>query len=315
MASSVKKHSKRFLIRAAYKPSTISAYTTAYNRFLSWCRDQGEDPTTWELLDEVFVDWLHDLFEEYGSTGQGKSIGIRARQGLFLALPEAKSHLPRTATALKGWSKEAPTRSYPPLTWPLTCVIACRIARTGHVRAAVAVLLAFDCLLRNGEVTSLRACDVADVKDPRLGNLPLKMHLSLRQTKTGPNQWVQVMREDVQSLVRLLLESTKPKERLFPYSTDEFRKLFKSACRDLHLSDRYVPHSLRHGGATNLFLDDWKLEDIMMRGRWRSSKSARTYIQSGPALLLQMEVPTTVAELGVLFSSNLLLSMALSQKH
>lgn len=306
---------KRFLIKAAYKPSTITGYHNAYTRFLSWCRDQDEDPPTLEQLDEVFVDWLHELFEEFGSTGAGKTVGIKARQGLFLALPEAKEHLPRTALALKGWMKESPTVSYPPLTWPLACLIACRLIRDGHMRAGVGVLLGFDCLLRIGELTSLKASDIADVKDARLGNLPVKMHLALRSTKTGPNQFVQLMNDDVQSLVRVLLETTKPNEKVFPYTTDEFRKLFKSACAALQLSDRYVPHSLRHGGATNLFLSGWKLEDIMLRGRWKSSTSARKYIQSGPALLLQTKVPSTVAELAAMFSENLLLAVALAQEH
>ena len=306
---------KRYLIKAAYKPSTITSYHQCYTRFLCWCRDHHEDPPTLELLDEAFVDWLHDLYEEYGSTGAGKTVGIKARQGLVLALPEAKGHLPRTTLALKGWMKESPTVSYPPLTWPLACLIACRLVRDGHMRAGVGVLLAFDCLLRVGELTSLKASDIADAKDARLGNLPVKMHLSLRHTKTGRNQFVQVMNDDVEVLVRMLLEKTKPDDKVFPYTTDQFRDLFKKACAALQLSPRYVPHSLRHGGATALHLSKWRLEDIMLRGRWKSSTSARTYIQSGTALLLQLQVPAAVADLAQMFSENLLLSVALAQEH
>lgn len=306
---------KRYLIKAAYKPSTITSYYQAFTRFLCWCRDHQEDPPTLELLDEAFVDWLHDLYEEYGSTGAGKTVGIKARQGLVLALPEAKGHLPRTTLALKGWMKEAPTVSYPPLTWPLACLVACRLIRDGHMRAGVGVLLAHDCLLRNGELTSLKASDIADVKDARLGNIPVKMHLALRQTKTGRNQFVQVLNDDVQSLVRMLLEKTRPNDKVFPYTTDQFRALFKGACAALQLSPRYVPHSLRHGATTTLHLCKWSLEDIMLRGRWKSSASARTYIQSGTALLLQMQVPSAVAELANMFAENLLMAVALAQMH
>ena len=102
---------------------------------------------------------------------------------------------------------------------------------------------------------------------------------------------------------------------MFPYTTDQFRTLFKSTCAKLGLCEKYVPHSLRHGAATRAFQQGVKLEDIMLRGRWASSKSARTYIQSGPALLLAVQVPKEAAKLGLLFSQHLLETIALSQKH
>ena len=33
------------------------------------------------------------------------------------------------------------------------------------------------------------------------------------------------------------------------------------------------------------------IEDILLRGRWRQPLSARTYIQSGPMLLIQVKEP------------------------
>jgi len=38
-------------------------------------------------------------------------------------------------------------------------------------------------------------------------------------------------------------------------------------CRELGLSAAYVPHSLRHGGATRLHMAGVPLDDILMRGR------------------------------------------------
>lgn len=320
------KPKQKFLIKAAYAPSTLQSYSTSFNLFLSWCRDQGEDPQTWDQLDECFVDWLHDLYIDMGANGSGKSIAVKARQGLLMHLPQAKEHLRKTAIAIKGWNKLAPTTSYPPLSWDLACAVAVRLVVTGNLRAAVGVLLAFDCYLRVGELCELKREDIADVKDARLDSkVPARMHLRLRHTKTGPNKWVSVDDPAVTQLVRLLLDNTKQGRYLLPYTTDEFRQLFKAACAQLGLSPKYVPHSLRHGGATRDFMRGVKVEDIMLRGRWASSKSARTYIQSGPALLLSTKVPADVAQLGRLFASDLVFSLssaadeyhkkALSQKH
>ena len=52
------------------------------------------------------------------------------------------------------------------------------------------------------------------------------------------------------------------------------------------------------------------LEDILMRGRWASTKSARHYIQAGPALLLSVAVPPKMARWGATLSRHLLRAFA-----
>jgi hypothetical protein len=59
----------------------------------------------------------------------------------------------------------------------------------------------------------------------------------------------------------------------------------------------FTPHSLRHGGATNDFLNNVPMMDIVMRGRWQSAKTARRYVQSGRSLQLQMKQPAGIKKL------------------
>ena len=113
----------------------------------------------------------------------------------------------------------------------------------------------------------------------------------------------------VRELLRQLLNRV-PEGRdqfLFP-STSQFRRCFKQACSYLGLSPAYVPHSLRHGGATHDHLRGLTVEDILRLGRWASTKSARHYIQSGRALLLTMEIPH-VAEMAALLCLDVLTTM------
>lgn len=76
-----------------------------------------------------------------------------------------------------------------------------------------------------------------------------------------------------------------------------------------------MPHSLRHGGATRLHMAGCKLEDILMRGRWESNKSARRYVQAGRAILLSVAVPAWVAEAGRLMAQDVVNLFSLSQLH
>lgn len=301
-----------FLVKAAFAPSTLSSYSSSLSQFLSWCRDQGKDPLSLEQLDLLFVAWLEHIYNTRG--GKGKSIGLKALQGLHIALPKSVKSMPTTALALRGWSRLKPTKSHPPLTWDLACLIAVRLALTGQQAAAVGVLLAFE---RVGELVNLRKEDFADAKDVRVGSVQVRCSLRLAKTKTGPEQWAQIADPAVAGLVRELVKSVRPGKFIFPYSTTKFRSLFRAACKALGLNPHYVPHSLRHGAATRAYQLGVSLEDIMLAGRWKADKSARTYIQSGPALLLANRVSPLAAQLGSLFATNLeqTLSMALSQRH
>ena len=182
----------------------------------------------------------------------------------------------------------------------LAITIGVQLHRAGWQRAGIGVFVAFDCLLRVSELCNLKREDVADTGDRRISTSHKGMILRLGKTKTGGNKEVTVNDTHAQHLLRLLVQHTKPKQPLFPYTTAYFRKLFKATVTDLGLSDLYIPHSLRHGGATYYrHVLKWTIEDVMERGRWAASKSARRYIQSGRAMLMEMDAPQSLLQLAV----------------
>lgn len=303
--------SRRDLIEASYAPSTLRKYRNAVSHFLSWASDSGEDPSDPDDLDDLLCDYFHFLFDN--DLGKGKAHA--ALYGILMLMPRLDGHLRLASRCLRGWAKLHPAKAYPPLTWELTCLIALRLCLSGHLRHAIGVLLSFDCLLRVGELVNLRREDVADAKDARIGVASVDMTIRLRSTKTGPNQWVIVRDPSVKILLRKLLDSTSSGDHLFPFSTSTFRTHFKATCASLGLSPLYVPHSLRHGGATRAHLLGMPLEDILIRGRWASSKSARRYIQAGRAMLLTMDVSVSVQALAGSVSEDLLLFLSLAQSH
>ena len=71
-------------------------------------------------------------------------------------------------------------------------------------------------------------------------------------------------------------------------------------------SGPFVPHSLRHGGATADYITQGSkfLEDILFPGRWASVKSTRHYVQQGPALLaaVSTRIPAWQRESGHLIA-------------
>jgi hypothetical protein len=286
-----------FLAAAAYKPATFRRYAAAVGEFLDFVDDLGLPTNTVPELDRALECFFLDVY--VANDGGRRSVAACAKSGIVMLLPQLQSErsLPRANRALKGWRNLVPSVSYPPLTWDLSVCIASVLAAAGFQSEAVAVLLAFDCYLRSGETVGLRVSDVADTGDIRLGSSFRGMALRLRKCKTGKNQWVTVKRPVVQRLLRSLMASRSPSDLVFGFDSPRFLARFKAACRILGLSADYVVHSLRHGGATADFLEGISVEDILLRGRWASTKSARIYIQSGRALLLAQQIPPKVERL------------------
>ena len=305
---------RRFLVEAAYAPATVKKYSEAVSHFVRWCKRQYLDPADPDDFDSCLTDYFHDLYE----SGFSKDDARCTLYGILMLQPRLHDALPLAVLALRGWERIVPSVAHPPITWDLAVLVAVHMARYGRWSFAVGTLLAFDCLLRIGELVGLQRGDVADSGDARLGSEYKGLALRLRKTKTGTNQWVEVRDPSVALLLRQLVRSTRSKF-LFPFSAADFRSVFKATCASLGLSSRYVPHSLRHGGATRLHLQRVSIEDILLRGRWSSTKSARRYVQSGRALLLSVTVPKTIQAKAARFARAPYISISLanfaSQNH
>jgi integrase len=301
------------LLESGYQPQTVARYKRAVIKFLEWCATTKQDARNYDEFDELLADYLQNMYEE--KRGKGKQLAKETLYGIYMYMPRATDKLYVSDRIVNRWCKGQPPVSYPPLTWELAVIIAVQMVRNGHYRYGVATLVAFDCLLRIGEFTKLCAADIAVPRDVRLGAEYRMTTIAIWQAKTGRNQSVEVLNADVKKLLLALVEKTKPKAKLFPGGAPAYRSVFKKVCIQLGLSSKYVPHSLRHGGATRLHLLKWPLEDIMMRGRWASAKSARTYIQSGRAMLMHMKAPKKITDLAVILAADVIGSISLSQKH
>lgn len=302
---------KSYLLIAGLAESTRKKYCKGVCSFVSWCRSIGGKPYSKEDLDRLMCDYIHHIHEAADPTSHAHD----ALYGLLAVMPEMKP-LRRSARALAGLRRLSPSVSYPPLSWELTVAIAVQMIRAGEYRMALGVVVSFDCLLRSGELLALVKEDVAAAGDRRIPSLPSGVAIRLGKTKTGTEQFVTVRNNDVMCLLMEVVKKTQQGQRIFPFTAAKYGSFFRKICDNLGL-DRYVPHSLRHGGATKMFLEEgMTVETVMERGRWASSRTARRYIQSGRSLLLGTRVPRGVYMAGVYAAQDLKSSfLTLAQKH
>jgi integrase len=300
------------LLEHSVTRGTYSKYKSAVIQFVEWAVENGEDPQDEDQLDGCLHEYIQWLYDDGGS----RSLASNAIAGLGFFIPRLRNFLPIARLALRGWTRLEPVRSHPPLTWELTCLLAGHLSEKSPrlARLGIGIILGFDCLLRVSELVNLRTGDVAFIGDERIGVMESKEPLPpgglpgrkksalvfVRKSKTGKNQWVELHSPEIIQLLRGLVGVTKAGDLLFPYSASVVRGELKAACAFFGLTAGYVPHSLRHGGASwYRRFGGMSVEDVAERGRWASCKSARIYINAGIALLAATKVPSELHLLGV----------------
>jgi integrase len=281
-----------FLLRAKVNEDTEARYRKAVTAFLAWCRHSRVRTRTDGDVDYALCEYIHDLYET--NNGKCRQRAQDAVSGIQLFAPQFKRNLPLSQQAMAGWRKLHPAHKHPPVSWSQTIAIAIKLAAWGRWDMGVAALLSFSALLRIGELVALRRSDVydADASENRLDRAAFS-GLRLRRAKTGTNQFAELHDRAVMSLLRLHLHSHSSRN-IFDFTADTFRRHFKLACASLGFDPSIVPHSLRHGGATALYMLGVPLETILVRGRWAATKSARHYVQQGRVLLMAQPNPAMV---------------------
>lgn len=282
---------------AALASATLRAYNKQLDNFLRHCRCTltrlVQQPP--QQIDILLADYIEYQFDSAGSY----EYASQALHGLVHACPGLQSYLGESRLRLRAWHRLKRSTSHPPLTWELAALFAIQMARWGRHSEAVATLLAFDCYLRVGELTRITYADVVQPSDVRLGFPYSGMMVRLGLTKTGENQSVELQHPLVHAVLLHYLQSYsfRDYERIFPFSPDSFRLTMRAVATTLGVGDvPYVPHSLRHGGATFDYLRGRSVEQIMFRGRWASLKSAKRYVQTCRAQLIMQRVPSRLGE-------------------
>ena len=293
----------------ALAPASLKAYQRSLTSFLTYTR-----LTPQQLLSEpadrldrrlaVYIQHSYDTASPFTYASHALHAVIHRR-------PDVKAHMFVSRQCLKGWERVKSVSSHPPLTWELTVAIACSLARSGFHAPGIAMLVAFDCYLRVGELTKLRLRDIIMPSDARMGSAHTNMAVCLAKTKTGINQSVSIDRPEVAEIlcawVRTLSHSSSEVNPfVFAFTPAHLRGLMRDACVQLGIGHAsYVPHSLRHGGATADFLRTGSIVRVQFRGRWKSMESVRTYVHAARALLADQQVPDSLARTGQRLSTAL----------
>lgn len=265
---------------AGLKPRTVHSYKRAIQRFFQYLDDEGIDiPASHRMLDVRVSDYLeHMWLDDEPMTYAGHLLS-----GLRRFMPHLRWRLPRARQYFSNWQASHQSKQAVPFPPVVIMAYAGLAVATKQYSLACLLLVGFLAFLRTGEIVSLTATKVA--VDARKG----RVLVALPSTKTSHHREETVCVDDVRvaKLTRFVLATTRG--RLWTGSTSAFRATLNEFASFFDLSEfTFSAYSIRRGGASHAFASGARFDDLLVRGRWQSHKTARLYLDTGRAALIQL---------------------------
>lgn len=200
--------------------------------------------------------------------------------GLRHFLPEARWRVPRARQFFTNWQSIHVSRQAAPLPAEVAMAFAGLAVETRQFSLAALFLLGFLAFLRSGEMVNLSPEKIAvDCTQGRI-------LLALPSTKTSRQREETVCVTDHR--LAKLVASVLPHGPLWEGSLNSFRAMFTHFCAFFGLEEfTFTPYSIRRGGASYAFAQGATFDELLVRGRWQSNRTARLYLDTGRAALIQ----------------------------
>ena len=268
------------------QPKTKSRYKLALEDFFKFLKDEHLSlPHRKEDMDSIVSDYLEHLW----SQGEGRATASTFMASLQDYMPQLKHHLQGSWRLMKTWTThEIPSRA-PPMTEAVLQAMVGWAVTKEHYTFALSLLVAFYGLLRTGELLALQAWNI----HMNSQHQPAVINLGL--TKSGKRQGAAESITLTEQHVLLVLWEWKrrvPTHAFLTLKPHAWRALFSECICKLKLDKwEFRPYSLRRGGATHLFTKCGSLDRVLLAGRWTALKTARIYLNSGLAMLSEINIP------------------------
>lgn len=237
-------------------------------------------------LADAVLQYTYEMYDEDPRRGRRQRC-VDTKCALVFICPHLKGTFGEVERALRGWDRLVESRPAFPATEGYTYALAHLLMSAGEMEAGLLALLSFDCYLRAHEALSLSISDIVWAGDPRLGRaFAGRAGVRVGQGKTGPNQFVVLRNELVETLLRAHIA-----RRQQAGCTSLFDCTYHHYLASVHWAAARLgfpplsPHSFRRGGATQDRLDGASMAFIQERGRWASAKTCKKYVDTARGLL------------------------------
>ena len=271
------------------QPVTKKRYQESLDLFFKYLRREGLSlPKKRDDIDALVSDYLEFMWSE----GEGRAMASTFLAALQDFDPKLKHMLPGSWRLMRTWTThEVPSRA-PPLTESILHAMVGWAVFHEHLSFALSLLVGFHGLIRTGELLGIQAWQIhmTSASQPAVINLGL--------TKSGKRQGAAESITLTDQTVLRLLWGWKQHASPHTFLTDKphvWRDLFATCIEQVKLTPwEFRPYSLRRGGATHYFVKSGSLDRVLMMGRWTAIKTAKVYLNSGLAMLSDLQIPISL---------------------
>ncbi len=286
------------LLRHAVASGTLLSYRRAAHSFLVWAKKQrffsNIHSASLDTLDDSLVAYSNHNFRIHHGSRGARQHCVNARSAIIHLFPRLRQSLFSSSRALYAWDRLVPGTQHPPCPKQLMYVLMDEFIKDGHLDLAIITALAFFGYLRISEASLIQR---SWINSPEKGSI--LGFIWLPKSKTGLNQCAKIQSAAFWKLYQYYLDVQTAEDAvsvfLFPRRRPSTVSLHMSRlCQMLRVSYKITAHCLRHGGATDDFINGVPINEIQQKGRWRNAKSTTRYIQASRALLLTVDLPDEV---------------------
>ena len=269
---------------------TVNRYATHFTAFMNYVRQLiGSYPRSSGQYDALLSEYLEVLWD----SGDQKTVATYTIAALQYYIPFLRKRLPRSWRLKAIWDRlELPCQAIPLSIDQLFSFVGYFLSNQ-DLAMAYACILGFNGLLRTGELLSLLVSDCSWT--------PQGLVLHLNNTKGAQRRLIQeesvlILDDVTRGVVRLLSQRKRPGDYLVGISPATFRTRWNHMKKGLHLEYlRFLPYSLRRGGATWFFRESGSFSRTMLRGRWQHLKTCKLYIAEAQTALASLTLPPTTS--------------------
>lgn len=263
------------------KPKTLKCYEKALMAFFHFLEEEEIPvPSKRTKLDQLLAQFLEHLYlDDRPITYAGHTMSAFRR-----FFPQLRYKLPLAKQFFSNWRNVHVSHQAVPLPAPVVLGIAGVAVECKQLGFACLVLVGFLGFLRTSEMTNLQWSKISfNVSTGQI-------ILALPATKTSKNKEESIVLHDLK--VCYLLQKLKLNSNsiyLWEGSASVFRRQLKEILAFLRLEeDAFSAYSIRRGGATHAFSEGVPMDQLVIKGRWQNAKTARIYLDSGRAALVQL---------------------------
>ena len=265
---------------------TQRRYNKAVEKFFIFCTFfHGSQPNSGEELNFLLSEFVNHLWQDDEPYQNAVDTVAAVRR----YLPTYRNHTSTAQAYLRNWGRTRTVRRALPLPLSALLGIVGHAALCEDWATAAACYIGYLCLLRTGEILTLKVQHVVHYEESHKSVLCLPDSKGAKRKDVS--EFVLVHDPVARQLLRIMMAGKSSDDSVFGLTWASLARGLRASAAAVGIHDAGLSgYSLRRGGATFHFTQFASLDATTSYGRWQLAGTARKYISQAVADLEEVRL-------------------------